>query len=72
MVSLIIQLHKTDFQWKSPPYEYEFQKLPADLILGNQTVRLALEAGAGPAELKTLWQNEEDCFKEARMPFLLY
>lgn len=72
LVALIIQLHKTDFKWKSPPYEYEFKKLPADLIIGNQEIRKALEAGAGPTDLQPLWQNEEECFKEARRPFLLY
>lgn len=24
-----------DFQWKQPPYEYEFHKLPIDILLGN-------------------------------------
>ncbi|MEZ0329747.1 MAG: DUF1343 domain-containing protein [Dissulfuribacterales bacterium] len=72
LVSLIIQLHRQDFQWKSPPYEYEFEKLPADLIIGNQELRKALEAGADSTELHGLWQKEEEHFKEARRPFLLY
>lgn len=72
LVSLIIKLHKTDFQWKSPPYEYEFKKLPADLIIGSQEIRKALESGAAPNELQRLWQEEEECFKEERRSFLLY
>lgn len=72
LTALIIQQHKTDFQWKSPPYEYEFEKLPADLIIGDQKIRKALEAGADPSDLQDLWQHEEECFKEARRPLLLY
>jgi uncharacterized protein YbbC (DUF1343 family) len=27
------------FQWKQPPYEYEYTKLPIDILLGNGTYR---------------------------------
>lgn len=33
------------FQWLAPPYEYEYHKLPIDILLGDATVRIALEAG---------------------------
>lgn len=72
LTALIIQLHKADFEWKYPPYEYEFEKLPADLIIGNQTIRKALERGADPSELENLWQKEEEEFQETRRAFLIY
>lgn len=72
LTALIIRLHQSDFQWKSPPYEYEFEKLPADLIIGNQTIRKVLERGADPSELENLWQEEEKEFKETRRAFLIY
>ena len=28
-----------DFAWKNPPYEYEYRKLPIDILLGNGTFR---------------------------------
>jgi len=34
------------FQWKAPPYEYEYHRLPIDLIIGEQQVRTQLEQGA--------------------------
>ena len=35
------------FQWKQPPYEYEFNKLPIDILLGNGWFRAQhIEAGA--------------------------
>jgi uncharacterized protein YbbC (DUF1343 family) len=31
--------HKGDFAWKAPPYEYEFEKLPIDILLGSGSYR---------------------------------
>jgi uncharacterized protein YbbC (DUF1343 family) len=31
--------HKNDFAWKQPPYEYEFNKLPIDILLGSKSFR---------------------------------
>ncbi len=31
--------HPDAFKWKLPPYEYEYKKLPIDVISGGQTVR---------------------------------
>jgi len=33
-----------DFQWLSPPYEYELQKPPIDILYGSDRLRLAVEA----------------------------
>lgn len=33
------------FAWLPPPYEYEYHKLPIDILLGAPAVRTALEAG---------------------------
>ncbi len=72
MLSAINRMHSHDFQWKSPPYEYEFEKLPADLIIGNQQVRQAVEQGAPPAEMKNMWSSELQAFREERKKWLLY
>ena len=32
------------FAWKQPPYEYEYQKLPIDILFGNAWMRPAIEA----------------------------
>jgi uncharacterized protein YbbC (DUF1343 family) len=31
--------YPNDFAWKAPPYEYEYKKLPIDILLGNGTFR---------------------------------
>ncbi|MDR1759201.1 MAG: DUF1343 domain-containing protein [Fibrobacter sp.] len=35
----LFKRYPDDFKWKEPPYEYEFHKLPIDILLGNGTYR---------------------------------
>lgn len=72
LVSLFKRLHPDAFEWKPPPYEYEYQRLPADLIIGDRSVRHAVEQGAGPVELEDMWSEELAGFHELRRGWLLY
>jgi uncharacterized protein YbbC (DUF1343 family) len=72
LLSLAKKLHPQDFAWREPPYEYEFERLPADLIIGDKRVRTAVEAGVGPAELQSIWEDDLQEFNEQRRAFLLY
>jgi hypothetical protein len=33
--------------WRQPPFEYEYEKLPIDILSGSDTMRRRLEQGAG-------------------------
>jgi uncharacterized protein YbbC (DUF1343 family) len=72
ILSLIAGLNPEDFAWKEPPYEYDFERLPADLIMGSKAVREAVEAGKGPGEIESLWHGELEEFLRLRAGFLLY
>jgi uncharacterized protein YbbC (DUF1343 family) len=72
LLGAMLQLYPRDFAYKEPPYEYEFTRLPMDLILGDQDVRLALEAGAGVDDLERLWQDDLASFAQQRQGVLLY
>lgn len=61
-----------EFAWRQPPYEYETERLPIDLILGTERVRIALDRGAEPAELAALWSDEILQFESDRSADLLY
>ncbi len=39
LLQYIFNEYPNDFAWKQPPYEYEFEKLPIDILLGNGTFR---------------------------------
>ena len=72
LLSAVNRLHPEEFEWKEPPYEYEFERLPADLIIGNTAVRKAVEQGRAPEELYEMWNNEMEEFRETRKKWLLY
>lgn len=60
------------FAYKEPPYEYEYEKLPMDLILGDRKLRKKIENGVDIAELEQQWQDELNDFKDIRGKYLLY
>jgi uncharacterized protein YbbC (DUF1343 family) len=67
-----IRRHHPEFAWRDPPYEYETERMPADLILGTDRIRKMIDAGAEPADLISSWRDEVARFEEARRRDLLY
>ncbi len=43
LLRAVIMNHGDRFQWKEPPYEYEFERAPIDLILGDKEIRRRIE-----------------------------
>lgn len=72
IVRAAIANHPADFAWKQPPYEYEYEKLPMDMILGSTPLRKGLEAGTPISELEANWQEELAGFLKMRESFLIY
>ena len=72
LLHAILKIHKNDFNWKQPPYEYEYKKIPIDLILGNSDLRRDLESGKNPLTLKEKWSQDIESFLNERKGFLLY
>jgi uncharacterized protein YbbC (DUF1343 family) len=62
----------SDFEWKLPPYEYEFEKLPIDLINGSSRIREWVEKGGSMAELESIEREGLDDFLNKRCDILLY
>ena len=59
------------FAWREPPYEYEHEKMPIDILYGGTGLREAI-AGGSVAALVDGWARDEDQFRRLREPFLLY
>jgi uncharacterized protein YbbC (DUF1343 family) len=59
------------FAWREPPYEYEHEKMPIDILYGSDRLRGAVE-GDEVAALIESWKSDEDRFRRTREPFLLY
>jgi len=68
----VIETHGEHFQWKEPPYEYEFEKLPIDLIIGDKAVRTEIEKGTSIEVLREKWKEDLRGFSKWREAYLLY
>lgn len=72
LLQTIMLLFPNDFQYKKPPYEYEYKRLPMDLIIGDRNVRQALEQGTSIMALEQSWQNDLNDFEKLRQNVFLY
>lgn len=68
----IVRLYGDSFAWNSPPYEYEYVKLPIDILAGNSWIRKAVETLTPLAELRDRAQNEWVEFQGVRQASSLY
>lgn len=72
LLKTVIETHPSAFRWREPPYEYEYEKKPIDIIMGDVSLRQGLESGAPLARLRARWLPDLDNFLEWRRPYLLY
>jgi len=64
--------HRDQFQWKQPPYEYEYDKLPIDLIIGDKEIRQRLEQFDDIDDIEKSWQDDLDAFIDMSRKYHLY
>lgn len=72
LLKIILELYPEQFTWRPPPYEYETERLPFDLLTGDDAVRRGLEKGTPIPELETAWQEELSQFLQTRQEFVIY
>lgn len=69
----IVRKHWTrEFEWLPPPYEYEYEKPPIDILSGSDGLRLALESDVDRTELLNKHAAADDLWLEQAKSFLLY
>ncbi|OQY08451.1 MAG: hypothetical protein B6I22_00705 [Desulfobacteraceae bacterium 4572_123] len=72
LLQAVIANHGADFKWKSPPYEYEFEKQPFDLITGSREIRQCLENGENLDHAASAWQADLYKFNKVKQLYHLY
>ncbi len=72
LLQATMHLYPDDFRYKEPPYEYEYERLPLDLILGDKAVRHQLLEGQEIGVMEAGWQQELRAFDAARRKYFLY
>jgi len=74
-VALAAMFHRTNpssFAWRQPPYEYEHDKMPIDILAGSDALRRQIEAGVSASEIASGWAEDEAAFRKVRQKYLLY
>jgi len=72
LLAAVRDLRADRLAWREPPYEYETEKMPIDILYGSPALRRHLDGGGGWRELADGWREGEERFRELVEPFLLY
>lgn len=63
----------SDFRFREPPYEFEMEKKPFDILTGTDQIRNAIESGTSHvSRLSEEWRSELDQFEHDIKDYLLY
>jgi uncharacterized protein YbbC (DUF1343 family) len=71
-VKVAHDMYPEQFRWKEPPYEYEFEKNPFDVIAGTNRLREQIGAGDSIETIRNSWRESLEEFLRLRENFLLY
>jgi uncharacterized protein YbbC (DUF1343 family) len=74
-VELMAEFRQQDpqrFAWREPPYEYEHDKQPIDILYGSSRLRATLDGDGDIGRLVESWAPDEDAFRRLREGYLLY
>ena len=72
LATMFRQTNPAKFAWREPPYEYEHDKMPIDILAGSDVLRRQIEADVPVNEIAASWQEDEEAFRKLRARFLLY
>jgi uncharacterized protein YbbC (DUF1343 family) len=72
LITTFRQLDPSRFAWRQPPYEYEHEKLPIDILAGSDALRTQIESDVPLLEIAASWRDDEGAFEAERAPYLLY
>ena len=60
------------FAWRQPPYQYEHDRMPIDILAGSDALRRQIESSLPHAEIEESWREGVREFESLREKFLLY
>jgi uncharacterized protein YbbC (DUF1343 family) len=60
------------FAWRQPPYEYEYEKLPFDILAGTSETREQIERGLPAEQIARSWEPSVNEFMRLRETYLMY
>ncbi len=72
VISAARTLYPESFKWRDPPYEYEYQKMPMEILCGDRKIIDMILREAPCDEFRQSWLKDVEVFQRQRKPYLLY
>jgi uncharacterized protein YbbC (DUF1343 family) len=73
VIKAVHNLYPKHFQWKLPPYEYEAEKMPIDILAGTDRLRKEIEREESLDLMEKWWREQCRAFdKQVRKRHLIY
>jgi len=72
LIREIMYLYPENFTWKPPPYEYEYKKMPFDILAGNSWLRESISNYIPLITLQERMEQDLVEFKKIRENYLFY
>jgi uncharacterized protein YbbC (DUF1343 family) len=72
VISAARALCPDSFQWREPPYEYEYEKLPFHILSGGKGIAQMIERQAPLSQIRQSWQDDINEFLRIRAQYLIY
>jgi uncharacterized protein YbbC (DUF1343 family) len=72
LISAARTLYPDSFQWRDPPYEYELEKMPIEILSGSRDLSRMIENNTSLISIKESWQEDLSSFSRRRKSYLLY
>ncbi len=64
LLSAFLRTSPDYFKFKDPPYEYEYEKMPFDILAGDSSLREALINAVPVNEIRSQWEKEYSSWLE--------
>jgi len=71
-IAAVRELYPDRFAWLEPPYEYEYDKMPIEILSGGKDIPRLIESRAGTDDIRHSWREDLTLFRKQREPYLLY
>jgi uncharacterized protein YbbC (DUF1343 family) len=72
LISIARNLYPELFQWREPPYEYEYEKMPIQILCGGKEVPDMIDSGVPLDQIRESWRDDVNKFLRRRSQYLLY
>jgi len=73
IIKAVHDLYPEHFRWRQPPYEYETEKIPIDILAGADRLRKDIESGKTLEYMEEWWKKQCMEFqRKVREKFLIY